>query len=181
MVSVKTKVRTVAEIARLLDHLVEKFDDDAEGDAERDYLVAHCPDRLHATIRELPTLSLHLLARIPDSDEGVSVVGLAAAAGQLKGTVSKHVQRLHDAGLVQRTPVPGNRKEIRLRPTADGALLVEVHREMHQEMSAGLRDFFLRYTAAELDTVTRVLTDLVRAEKRGVRWVPAAERSAGTA
>ena len=47
-------------------------------------------------------------------------MGLAARADQLKGTVSKHVQRLVEAGLVERAPLPGNRKEVVLDLTADG-------------------------------------------------------------
>jgi DNA-binding MarR family transcriptional regulator len=100
----------------------------------------------------------------------------------LKGTVSKNVQRLVEAGLVQRSPVPGNRKEIRLSLTADGQELARVHRKMHDEMERGWRDFFLRYTSAELETVTKVLGDLLKTEKRGVRLVnPAAARASGSA
>ena len=112
----KTKADAVGEIGRRLIALADKFEDD--GDAERDYLTAHCAAHLEQPIREIPTLGVHLLAAIADG--AVNIVGLAAASGQLKGTVSKNVQRLVAAGLVQRSPVPGNRKEIRLSLTADG-------------------------------------------------------------
>ena len=70
-------------------------------------------------VRSLPTLSACTCS--PHIADGpVSVVGLAARSGQLKGTVSKHVQRLVEAGLVERTPIPGNRKEVVLTLTADG-------------------------------------------------------------
>ncbi len=167
MVSVKTKSEAVTEIGDLLNAVADRFRTDR--DAERDYLVEHCPARLHPALRELPTMGVHLMARIAD---GVSnIVGLATASGQLKGTVSKHVQRLVEAGLVERGPVPGNRKEIRLSLTEDGRLLERVHRQMHGEMEQGLADFFLRYTNSELQTVSKVLGDLQRAERRGVRLV----------
>lgn len=51
---------------------------------------------------------------------------------QLKGTVSKHVQRLVDAGLVQRSPVPGNHKGD--PATADGKLLTAARSKLHDEM-----------------------------------------------
>ena len=178
MVSMKTKADAVGEIGRLLTALADKFEND--GDAERDYLTANCAARLERPIREIPTLGVHLLAAIADG--AVNIVGLAAASGQLKGTVSKNVQRLVEAGLVQRSPVPGNRKEIRLSLTADGQELARVHRRMHDEMDRGWREFFLRYTAAELETVTKVLGDLLKTEKRGVRlFNPASARASGSA
>jgi len=51
-------------------------------------------------------------------------VGPAARSGQLKGTVSEHVQRSVDAKLVRRMPIPGNRKELQLTPTEDGVRIV---------------------------------------------------------
>lgn len=163
----KTKSEAVGEIGSLLNRLADRFETD--GDAERDYLTEHCPQRLHAAIREVPTLGVHLLAAIGDGT--VNIVGLAARSGQLKGTVSKHVQRLVEAGLVRRSPVPGNRKEIRLSLTPDGQHIDDVHRRMHAEMEAGLRDFLLRYTAAELATLTKVLGDLTHTHRSGVRLV----------
>ena len=170
MVSVKTKSALIAEIGALVGAVGDKFDND-EADAERDYLAEHCPPRLERTARELPTLSLHLLAVLADGP--ISVVGLAARADQLKGTVSKHVQRLVDAGLVTRSPVPGNRKELQLTPTADGELVIEVHQRMHHEMDAGRHDFLSRYTAAELSVLEKMLQDLLAAGRDGVRLVPA--------
>jgi DNA-binding MarR family transcriptional regulator len=167
MVSMKTKSALIADINDLLRVVGDKFDADEDGDAERDFMAERCPARLEATIRSLPTLSMHLLAVIADGP--VSVVGLAARSGQLKGTVSKHVQRLVDAGLVARTPVPGNRKEIQLSPTADGALITDVHRRLHDEMAHGLHDFLTRYSGAELQVLAKVLRDLAVARKVGVR------------
>ena len=166
MVSVKTKADAVDQIGELLNALFDKHDDGV--DHERDYLAEHCPARLERTIRELPTAGVHLLAAIAGMDGDVNIVGLAAHTGHLKGTVSKHVQRLVEAGLVERSPVPGNRKEIRLRLTEDGRALERVHRRMHQEMRGGLREFLLRYTGAELETVVKVLDDLLHTDKRGV-------------
>ncbi|OBJ37061.1 transcriptional regulator [Mycolicibacterium mucogenicum] len=166
----KTKSALIAEISSLVGAVGDKFDTD-EVDAERDYLAAHCPPRLERTVRELPTLGLHLLAELADGP--ISVVGLAARAGQLKGTVSKHVQKLVDAGLVTRSPVPGNRKELQLTPTADGKRLIEVHQRMHDEMDAGRHDFLSRYTVAELSVLEKMLQDLLATSRDGVRLVPA--------
>jgi len=72
---------------------------------------------------------------------------------------------------VARTPVPGNRKEIELSPTADGELVVDAHRQLHEEMADGLHDFLLRYSGAELQVLAKVLRDLQAARKVGVRLV----------
>jgi DNA-binding MarR family transcriptional regulator len=170
MVSVKTKLALVDDLTTLIGVIGDKFDDSDDGDAERVYLLDRCPARLQRALRDLPTLSLHLLAAIADGP--VSVVGLAARSGRLKGTVSKHVQRLVAAGLVVREPIPGNRKEVELSLTADGELVAGVHREMHDEMDSGWRDFLLRYSNAELQVLTKVLGDLAAARKVGVRLVP---------
>jgi DNA-binding MarR family transcriptional regulator len=172
MVSVKTKAELVDEINALIGAVGDKFDGE-EGDPERDYMAAHCPKRLEGIARRLPTLSMHLLAHIAEGP--VSVVGLAARADQLKGTVSKHVQRLVEAGLVERTPIPGNRKEVTLGLTADGMVVAEVHERMHDEMKRGVVEFLSRYNNAELSVLTKMLRDFLSAQKVGVRIVPGPE------
>ncbi|MDA2894815.1 MarR family transcriptional regulator [Mycolicibacterium sp. BiH015] len=152
----KTKAEAVDEIGRLLTGLA---DSDDGADRERDYMVAASPPPLAPLIRELPTIAMHLLAGIGDG--ATNIVGLSALSGHPKGTVSKHVQRLVEAGLVQRSPVPGNRKEIHLSLTADGVELDRVHRRMHEERFEALRNFLLRYTSAELQTLAKILGDLL--------------------
>ncbi|BBX90510.1 transcriptional regulator [Mycolicibacterium boenickei] len=174
MVSVKTKLELIDAIAGLMATVGDRLGNDGESDAERDFMAARCPQRLQTLVRTLPTSSMHLLAEIAEGP--VSVVGLAARSGRLKGTVSKHVQRLVEAGLVARTPVPGNRKEIELGLTADGELVVDVHRELHDEMDRGTRDFLLRYSGADLQVLVKVLADLAGAHKDGVRLVPPDDR-----
>lgn len=169
MVSMKTKSALIADINGLIEAVGDKFEPDEGGDAERDFIVERCPRRLEATVRSLPTLSMHLLAVIADGP--VSVVGLAARSKQLKGTVSKHVQRLVEAGVVERTPIPGNRKEIELHLTRDGETLAAAHRRLHEEMERGRQDFLQRYSIADLQVLTRVLQDLLAARKDGVRIV----------
>jgi DNA-binding MarR family transcriptional regulator len=167
MVSMKTKSALIADINQMVGAVGDKFDTDEEGDAERDFMAERCPPRLEAAIRSLPTLSLHLLAAIAEGP--VSVVGLAARSGQLKGTVSKHVHRLTESGLVARKPIPGNRKEIELVLTEDGEVVAEAHRQLHREMDLGMSDFLQAYSNADLRVLTTVLGDLLAAKRVGVR------------
>jgi DNA-binding MarR family transcriptional regulator len=168
----KTKAELVDEINGLIGAVGDKFDAE-EGDPERDYMVEHLPKRVAGIAHRLPTLSLHLLAHIAAGP--VSVVGLAARADQLKGTVSKHVQRLVETGLVERTPIPGNRKEVTLSLTADGKIVADVHERLHDEMKQGVVDFLSRYNNAELSVLTKMLRDFLSATKVGVRIVPGPE------
>ena len=170
MVSVKTKLELIDAITALIATVGDRLGNDGDDNTERDFMAAGCPQRLQQLVRTLPTSSMHLLAEIAEGP--VSVVGLAARSGRLKGTVSKHVQRLVEAGLVVRTPVPGNRKEIELGLTADGELVADVHRRMHDEMNRGARDFLLRYSGADLQVLVKILGDLAGAHKDGVRLVP---------
>lgn len=174
MVSVKTKLELIDAITGLMATVGDRLGNDGEGDAERDFMAAGCPRRLEPLVRTLPTSSMHLLAEIAEGP--VSLVGLAARSGRLKGTVSKHVQRLVEAGLVARAPVPGNRKEIELGLTADGELVADLHRKLHEEMDRGTRDFLLRYSGADLQVLVKVLGDLAGAHKDGVRLVPPTDR-----
>lgn len=170
MVSMKTKSALIADITALVGAIGDKFDSGDDEDAERDFMVQRCPKRLEETIRSLPTLSMHLLAALADGP--VSLVGLATRSRQLKGTVSKHVQRLVDAGLVTRSPIPGNRKEIELTLTSDGLLVIEAHSELHDEIAAGFREFLMRYPSSELEVLVKVLVDVMAARKIGVRISP---------
>ncbi|WP_100520875.1 MarR family winged helix-turn-helix transcriptional regulator [Mycobacteroides abscessus] len=167
----KTKPALISSINALVSAVGDKFEPDEDADAERDFMAQRCPRRMERLIRTLPTLSLHLLAAIAEGP--VSVVGLAARSGQLKGTVSKHVQRLVDAGWVERAPIPGNRKEIELILTADGRTVADTHAQLHEEMDRGVQDFLLRYSNADLQVVEKVLQDLLAAGKDGVRIVAA--------
>ena len=173
MVSMKTKGALISDIGHLIGAVGERFDVEVVGsahedrDAERDFMAQRCPDRLGPAVRNLPTLSMHLLAELAHGP--VSVVGLAARSAQLKGTVSKHVQRLVEAGLVIRAPVPGNRKEVELSLTEDGALVCEAHRQLHVEMALGVRDFLQNYANADLMVLETVLRDLLSARRDGVR------------
>ena len=110
MVSVKTKSALIADIDGLVGPSATSSTPTKTVTPSATSWPTAARHACEAAVRELPTLSMHLLAGI---DEGpLSLVKLAARSGQLKGTVSKHVQRLVEAGLVERTPIPGNRKEI---------------------------------------------------------------------
>lgn len=60
--------------------------------------------------------------------------------------------------------------EVELTLSADGDLVVDVHRRMHAEMTQGIEAFLQRYSNADLQVIVRVLGDLMAVEKVGV-WI----------
>ena len=72
---------------------------------------------------------------------------------------------------VASSPAEQSGKEIELGPTADGELVVDAHRRLHEEMALGMHDFLRRYSIAELQVLAKMLRDLQAATKVGVRIV----------
>ncbi len=116
MVSVKTKSVLVDEINELIG-AVGEFDS-AEGDAERDYMASTARRVLSDTARRLADARHAPACRHRRRARSASWALPPLRPAQ--GTASKHVQRLVEAGLVERSPNPGNRKEVVLSLTADG-------------------------------------------------------------
>jgi hypothetical protein len=48
-------------------------------------------------------------------------------------------------------------------------LVVEAHRQLHDEMAMGINDFLQAYSNADLQVVATVLQDLLSTRKVGVR------------
>jgi DNA-binding MarR family transcriptional regulator len=173
MVFVETKRDVIASIGDLTGRIAARF---AEEDAdEQTHMRAMCSPGTQRVLDELSVEMLHLLDAIPvgnASDESVNVVSLSQATGTPKGTVSKRLQRLTDAGAISRFRIPGNRKEIHLRLTPIGEEIRAAHRSLHEQMGEVLDEFLARYSAAELAALHRILNDLLRMPRDGVRFRP---------
>lgn len=173
MVSVETKAELIERISGLADQVAARFEE--EDPDERQHMLDRCSPRARKALHTLGVPSLHLLDAIPAAGEdggSVNVVGLARAVGLPKGTVSKTVQRLADAGVVTRHRLPGNRKEVHLRLTSLGQEIQTAHRSLHEEMGGTFATFLGRYTKAELGVLLRMLDDLARMPRDGVRFRP---------
>lgn len=169
MVFVETKSEAIARIEELVGQVSGRFA--AEDDAEQQWLADHCSPRAAGVITRMSVHALHLIDAIP-ADETVNIVGLARSSGVPKGTVSKIVRRFVADDLVERDRLPGNRKEVHLRLTALGAEIQQAHRGLHREMGSGIQEFLDRYTAADLEVIGRVLADLARMPREGLRFRP---------
>lgn len=164
-----TKSAAVATIQELIDQLANQLS--GQDVDERAWMAERCPPELADSMAKLTLTALHLLDAIAAA-EPVNVVGLAQATGTPKGTISKLLSRLTEDGLVVRERRPDNRKEVYVRLSENGRVVQNAHGEMHREMEQGITEFFNRYTADELDTAIRMLTDLSRTPRVGVRLRP---------
>lgn len=169
MVSVETKNDAIRRIEDLIAQVTGRFA--TEDDAEQKWLADQCSPEAAEVIARMSVQALHLLDAIP-VDGSVNIVDLSRATGVPKGTVSKTARRLVTDGLVARHRLPDNRKEVHLRLTATGAEVQRAHQGLHEEMGNGLRAFFHRYDADELAIVVRILNDLNRMPREGIRFRP---------
>ena len=173
MVSMKTKADVVEHIEGVLEQLSARFA--ADDEAEQQWMAEQCSPAARRVLARTSVQALHLLDQVPADDgtgASVNVVGLARATGIPKGTVSKTVRRLAESGALERYQRPDNRKEVHLRLTPVGLELQRAHRSLHEQMGMGLAAFLTRYTAAELAVITRVLDDLLRMPREGLRFRP---------
>lgn len=172
----KTTSHAVTRIEELLEQVSARFA--AEDPDEQAWLRDQCSAQAQHVLESLSVQSLHLLDEIPGDDvpltssNSANIVGLSRRTGIPKGTVSKVVQRLVAQGAVARHRLPNNSKEVHLRLTALGAELQSAHRSLHEQMGTGLAEFLARYGQADLEVITRVLTDLLRLPREGLRFRP---------
>lgn len=173
MVLVETKSDLIASIGDLAGRIAARF---AEEDAdEQTHMRMLCSSAAQRVIDELSVEMLHLIDAIPATEASaasVNVIGLSQLTGTPKGTVSKRLQRLTDAGVISRFRIPGNRKEVHLRLTPIGMEIRAAHRSLHEQMGDVLDEFLTRYSIHDLGVVHRILDDLLRMPREGVRFRP---------
>lgn len=169
MVSVKTISGPVERVQELVAQVSARFDTDDE--AERQWLVDQCTPELADTVAGLSVQALHLIDALERADS-INVVGLAKETATPKGTVSKALQRLTAAGLVRRDRREDNRKEVYVSLTPAGEEVARAHRGLHEEMGNDLSTFLARYSNEDLAVIIKVLEDLRRLPRDGLRFRP---------
>lgn len=168
----ETKQETISEISELIERLTARFTaDDVD---EQQWMAAQCSPQAARVLSGLSVSMLHLLNAIPtpNSDQSINITALSLATEIPKGTVSKSVRRLVDDGVVERQQLPDNRKEVHIRLSSLGAEIHAAHRSLHEQMGDGLDAFLERYSNADLAVITRVLADLLRMPRDGLRFRP---------
>lgn len=106
------------------------------------------------------------LAQLARAPEGMTMGELSQRMMVTKGNITGLVDRLVADGLVERMPVPGDRRASVVRLTEAGGALF---RRMGPEMQGWIRELLAGLSHRELDD----LHELVRAVKESVRAAPA--------
>ncbi|QVQ53746.1 MarR family transcriptional regulator [Spiractinospora alimapuensis] len=169
----ETNEELVTRIQDLIGQVAARLGD--EDEAEWKWMSEQVSVEARHVLGRMNVQALHLLDHVPaaeDGDESTNIVGLAHATGIPKGTVSKIVRRLENGGAVARHRVPDNRKEVHLRLTQLGREIQEAHRGLHERMGLGASEFLGRYSAEDLEVIARVLEDLARVPREGLRFRP---------
>lgn len=174
MVFMETKRELIDSITHFTARLIQRFsEEDAD---EQEHMRRLCSPDAQLALGRMSVESLHLLDAIPaetdNHEASTNIVGLAEMTRSPKGTVSKRVQRLTELGVVSRHRLPGNRKEVHLSLTPIGEEIRAAHRSLHEHMGTIPADFLARYSTTELRVITRVLDDLLRMPRDGLRFRP---------
>jgi DNA-binding MarR family transcriptional regulator len=125
--------------------------------------------RAEAAIDETDHHTLFLVDRQP----GITLAELSAALGASKQTLSRHLKRLSDAGLIEQEAIAHDRRKRPLRLTQKAAHLLERIRTLQKRR---MRTAFKRAGATAVEGFQRVLVDLVGEPRGEARpsWTPGA-------
>ncbi|WP_438434975.1 MarR family transcriptional regulator [Gorillibacterium sp. sgz500922] len=133
-----------------------------ETDKEQDraWLVERISDeRLKKLLPRLSVSSLHVLDVI-HARESINGVDIAGEMGITKGAVSKITRNLLEQGLIRKSRLPDNLKEIYFSVTPLGAELAGMHRLFHQEQDKKTTELLNGFDAASLEIVADFLEKL---------------------
>lgn len=124
--------------------------------------------RLHRTLRRaarndqpdepLPAAQMEVL-RVVREQPGIGVKSVAAALGTAPNTVSTLVGDLTAAGLLDRSPDPGNRRAVRLTLTATAAALIDGYTDRRRRIAISAAD---QLDQSDVDALAAALPALHR-------------------
>jgi DNA-binding MarR family transcriptional regulator len=127
--------------------------------------------RRFGTDTTVSSAEMHLLELIGENP-GCSVTDLAGLKGITKGAVSQSLKRLEAKGLIRKTESPENLSRCRVLLTLKGETAFDAHRQWHQTMDGGFREYMRRLDAEQIefinDFMTRVLQFLEQRIKTGM-------------
>ena len=95
--------------------------------------------------------------RVVGERDGVRLTDLAEALHIAPRSATEVADGLQERGLVERTPDPGDRRAVILRPTGEGQ---RVRAEIDAARSADSAELFTRLSTADRDTLARLLRTL---------------------
>jgi DNA-binding MarR family transcriptional regulator len=119
----------------------------------------HTPANSFGTGVAMYRSEIHTVQAI-GKNPGINVTTLAAYFGVTKSAVSQTIGKLKKKGLVRKTYVPGNAKEVMLELTDLGLTGFRNHEQFHMQALAVAREYFGDRFEEKFETIEAVMTDL---------------------
>lgn len=128
-------------------------------DDEQQWILQNCNNPiLLRKLEDITPIMMHVVDAIGRL-EPVNSITIAKDTNIPKGTVSKVIPKLISKGFIIKVPLPNNKKEYLFHITPLGRELFDLHLILHNQIELCLNQFFKKYDIAELQFMTRVLTD----------------------
>jgi DNA-binding MarR family transcriptional regulator len=121
-----------------IDGLFEKF-----VGLVRLYEVLESTPRRYGTDELLSSSEIHLIERIGDNNESLSVTDLAGLLGVTKGAVSQHLKKLTKKELTKKKEDPRNLSRSIVKLTSKGKAAYYSHKHWHEKMDGGYKAYFM--------------------------------------
>lgn len=117
--------------------------------------------RRYGTDELLTSAEIHLIERIGDNDEHLSVTDLAGLVGVTKGAVSQHLKKLEKKGLTDKEEDPTNSSRSIVKLTAKGKAAYYSHIHWHEQVDGG---YVAYMESLEADKAAFLLEFMTRVE-----------------
>jgi DNA-binding MarR family transcriptional regulator len=144
------------DIEASIDGLFEKF-----VGLVRLYEELESTPRRYGTNELLTSSEIHLIERIGDNVESLSVTDLAGLIGVTKGAVSQHLKRLATKELTKKEEDPRNLSRSIVKLTSKGKAAYYSHKHWHEKMDGGYKAYF---TSLDQDRVRFLYDFMARVE-----------------
>ena len=119
----------------------------------------HTPSLSFGTGVLMHTKEIHTVQAI-GRHPGINVTKLAENAGVTKGAVSQTINKLVRKGLVRKTHLPGNNKEIILELTNLGQIGFQNHEKFHMDTLDIAREYYKGQLESKLERINLAVDDI---------------------
>lgn len=112
-------------------------------------------------------IEMHILSIICENP-GITVSQVAEEWGRTRGAASQNVSKLERQGLIVRTKLLNNAREVHLYPTKEGQYLAELHEKYDAEVEARFLDaLMMKCSMEELRICDKVLEAYIEIMEKG--------------
>jgi len=121
----------------------------------------HTPSLSFGTGVLMHTKEIHTIQAI-GRHPGINVTKLAEHAGVTKGAVSQTINKLVRKGLVRKTHLPGNDKEVVLELTNLGEIGFKNHEKFHMDTLNMAREYYGDQLESKLERIDLAVDDIYK-------------------